>query len=88
MRQGYLGFCCEDSPADYFGGPCFEASILPLPLPFFLPFKGLSAVVDRIAWTSEVLLGPGGFWEELLGTTFETNFCLEEYLVGFGILNQ
>ena len=66
MRQGYLGFRCEDSPVDDLGGPCFGASNLPFPLPFFLSFKDLSVVVDWTAWTSEVLPGPDGFYEELV----------------------
>jgi len=82
MRQGYLGFHCEDSPADDLGGTCFGASTLALPLPFFFPFKDFSTAIDWTTWTSEVLPTPGGFWDELLGTSFETDFCLEEYLAG------
>ena len=82
MRQGYLGFRWEDLPVDDLGGPCFEASALALPLPSFFPFKDFSATVDWKTWTSEVLPGPGGFWDKLLGIAFEINFCLEEDLVG------
>lgn len=62
------------------GGPYFEALTLALPLPFFFPFADFSAAVDWTAWNSEVLPGLGGFWDELLGTAFETDFCLEEVL--------
>jgi len=40
-------------------------------------------VVGWTTWTSEVLPGLVGFWEELLEIVFETEFYLEEYLVGF-----
>jgi len=61
MRQGYLGFHCDDSLADNLGGHCFGPSALALPLPFFFPFNDLSTTVDWTGWTSEVLPGPGGF---------------------------
>lgn len=82
MRQGYLSFHCEDSPTDNLGGPCFGASALAFPLPFFFPFEDLSVAVEWTTWTSKGLLGLGGFCDELLGKTFETDFCLEEDLAG------
>lgn len=53
-----------------------------LALSFYFPFEDLSAVVGWITWTSKVLPGPCGFWDELLGVAFDTDFCLEEVLVG------
>ena len=60
------------------GGPCFRASTLALPLPLFFPFEDLFAMVEWIAWTSEVLPGLGEFWEGLLEAVFETDFYFEE----------
>ena len=46
MRHGYFGLRMEASSTDDMGGSCFGVSVLALPLPFFLPFEALYAMVD------------------------------------------